>query len=274
MIYRKENEYGDNWYILKIDSGTAVGCCSQEPKENDYVVLDGKWEKYEYDGSMQFKFTDCVFTLPENMRELLALAVEMTKGFGEATEQKIWDKFGDEWIDGDMSEVGGVSKRMADEWVKTILEIKIARKMYRIIAWIKSKGLNSSVGVKAWGLWGENTISEVNENPYTLTQLSGVGFLSVDNVRANFNIGDKEPYRIRAAILYTMEQIRAKYGTLLEGMEIQKELGKIIPDVIELVPAEIEVLEGENEIVNFNNNLFALIRDYENATTVFSYYGV
>jgi len=272
IIYRKENEYGDNWYILKIEQGTAIGCCSKEPAENDYVILDGKWEQYKLDGSKQFKFTDCIFSLPDNSRELLALAVEMTKGFGEATENKIWDEFAENWLTCEISDVGGVSEKMAEEWTKTLLQIKLAKKMYRIIAWMKSKGLNSKVGVLAWGEWGENTVSEVESNPYILTQLKGVGFLSVDNVRGNFGIEDKEPYRLQAAIIYTMEQIRGKFGTLLDGMEIQKELEKIIPDVMDLVPQAIVCLEDEKRIVNLSENLFALMKDFENATMVYGYY--
>ncbi|KKL17516.1 hypothetical protein LCGC14_2484790, partial [marine sediment metagenome] len=118
-----ENEYGDNWYILKTEQGSAIGCCSKEPAENDYVILEGKWEQYQYDGTMQFKFTDCIFSLPENSRELLALAVEMTKGFGEATENKIWDECAEDWLTCEISDVGGVSEKMTEEWTKTLLQI-------------------------------------------------------------------------------------------------------------------------------------------------------
>lgn len=63
--------------------------------------------------------------------------------------------------------------------------------------------------IKTWGL---SSVEKIKENPYRLTMFAGIGFLKADLVARNLGYDLQSPARIRAGVLYVLEQAASGAG--------------------------------------------------------------
>ncbi|MGG1664508.1 SF1B family DNA helicase RecD2 [Brevibacillus sp. NRS-1366] len=105
----------------------------------------------------------------------------------------------------------------------------------------------------------ELAIQKVEENPYSLTDVSGIGFLKADSIAQSMNFDRNSPFRIRAGIEYVIEQEQFNGHTYIVAsqlIETTVELLNLSQDLI------IEQVKQHENLMIIDNKI-ALKRTYD-----------
>jgi exodeoxyribonuclease V alpha subunit len=79
--------------------------------------------------------------------------------------------------------------------------------------WLRHIGLGKADARRVREAYGNDAARLVRENPYRLAdEIRGIGFLTADSLRVMLGIGPTSPYRLHAALRYTLEQIARTEG--------------------------------------------------------------
>src|SRR5262249_52943898 len=80
-------------------------------------------------------------------------------------------------------------------------------------AWLRHIGLGKADARRVREAYGEDAARLVRENPYRLAnEIHGIGFLTADSLRVMLGIGPTSPFRLHAALRYTLEQLARSEG--------------------------------------------------------------
>lgn len=137
----------------------------------------------------------CLMDLP-NIKE--ARSLEMIKKFGVKGTIEILDTDPDR-----LTEINGITAaRIApikEQWDK----FAVTRELY---FWLGEHGVGHKIGQKAFEKWDAEARDILEENPYKLTELRGVGFSQADMIA--HKIKDKVPidYRVHSCICFVLNQ--------------------------------------------------------------------
>jgi len=200
----------NTWKILATDQGSCLGNIPWIPAEGDALELTGEWEDAGVYGQ-QFKFSKCLISLPASPRDLLHLVCIQTDGIGPVIEDKIASILGDGWqetLEPDL--IPGLSQKLFGKVLETLQNVERNKVCSETLASLMGLGCSETMARKAWEEWKEDTLGKVRANCYILAELPHFGFGHVDkDIRHSFGIGDRDPRRIRAALVYAMEQLTA-----------------------------------------------------------------
>lgn len=183
----------------------------------DNLKLDGDFVLHQ-DYGKQFKIKTFEKCLPETLDALERyLANGNIKGIGPATAKKIVDAFGDETMhvlkyeSYKLAQIKGITEERAitigEEFVENW-------ELWQIVGFLdKFKiGVNNAKGI--YEKLGSNTISQIEENPYILIEITGnINFKQIDKMalELGFNIGDER--RISCGIKHAINVCMANGHT-------------------------------------------------------------
>jgi len=192
------------------ESVTAVGNLIA-PRPGELIKMKGAWVDHPKFGR-QFKVTSYRILVPsslEGMRRYLGSG--LIKGIGPVMASRIVEKFGEktlEVIDSrieDLEKVEGIGRqrvgmiRRAWEDQKDIREVMI---------FLQGHGVSSAYATKIFKRYGQNAISVLKRNPYTLaTDIYGIGFQTADRIAQRLGFEKSAPVRAEAGILYVLTQL-------------------------------------------------------------------
>lgn len=104
-----------------------------------------------------------------------------------------------------------------------------------------------SLGITSWTLqkikehFGEDAVEVVKENPYRLTEVSGIGFESADKIAHKMGYNDDDPRRVRAGITYTIEQkMQGEGHCCIPTERLKYEAAKTLNVTRELVEEQLD----------------------------------
>lgn len=198
---QKEN----GWGVFMTDHGKVVGIIDWKVREGDEVTLIGRRERSKFDGRMEIIIEHAKPKIDLNPRALLDYCCSITKGFGESKADEIWQTYGTSWRDDpDLTFIGGLSSKARSEWTQTLEQLDERIHEAQAAAWLMERGLTIKFAMSAYAMWGKDTIAKVQADPYILANLPGRGFVEVDALRGRFGIGDDDPRRLEAALLYCL----------------------------------------------------------------------
>lgn len=197
------------FHVLKLSvsgiSGTAkaVGEVSWTPKVDESLELEGDWGT-DKTGDKQFEFKSVTPWVPEDPRAMLTYACDLAKGVGPAMETLIWEAWGADWMSlADAGTVKGLRGEKYKSFRDVISRLTLEAERAKIVSSLISHGCTTRVAAEAWERWNTAAMNVVSGNPFTLTEISGVGFVWVDeHVRTSFDIPPDDPRRIDAAVYY------------------------------------------------------------------------
>ncbi len=192
------------------ESVTAVGNLIA-PRPGELIKMKGAWVDHPKFGR-QFKVTSYRTLVPsslEGMRRYLGSG--LIKGIGPVMASRIVEKFGEktlEVIDSrieELEKVEGIGRqrvgmiRRAWEDQKDIREVMI---------FLQGHGVSSAYATKIFKRYGQNAISVLKRNPYTLaTDVYGIGFQTADRIAQRLGFEKSAPVRAEAGILYVLAQL-------------------------------------------------------------------
>lgn len=215
----------DNWYgviRLKLEE-------SSEPvKETDVVVVGhfprphpdewytfyGDWKVHPRFGP-QFAATRYERETPKTKAGVERyLASGLFSGIGKKTAKKIVDQLGQEALSIIANEperlesIPGISPARAKQIYESVLE---HQSLERTMVFLYEFGIGVHLALRIYQTYKQETMDVLRETPYRLIEdVQGIGFKRADEIARATGIAASSPDRIRAAVLYVLQE--AGYG--------------------------------------------------------------
>jgi exodeoxyribonuclease V alpha subunit len=144
----------------------------------------------------------------------------------------------------------GRLKRIRQSWEEQ-------KEVRKIILFLTEHGITSGRAIRIYRTYGHESIAKIKQNPYQLADdIRGIGFKTADELAATLGIDRNSPYRARAAVQYTLQDLASQghCGYPEPGVvEHAVKLVEIDPKIIEKAVQGVvqdgsvirEVVEGE-----------------------------
>jgi exodeoxyribonuclease V alpha subunit len=176
---------------------------------HETLRLKGNWENHKIYGR-QFSFSEFMPVTPTSEEGMVRyLSSQVFKGIGEKTATRIVKKFGLNTfniIDSSpemLSTIKGINKKQK----KSILNAwEEQRGLRDVMSFLRGVGISHAYAQRIYAKHGLNSIALLKANPYQLTDISGIGFLTADGIARNLGFDNNSPHRSAAGLLYMLEQ--------------------------------------------------------------------
>jgi exodeoxyribonuclease V alpha subunit len=259
VTYRNEE---NGWTVLKVrnveDHSLVTVTGSLPPiQEGEHLQLVGLWSSHSTYGR-QFKADRAVPIRPTTRAAIMRyLSSGIIKGIGDKTAERIVGHFGLETFKildenpGCLMQVPKIGKKKAHEIIESW---KAQKSIADVMMFLSNHGVSLTYAQKIIRLYGEQAIELISANPYQLAvDISGIGFIKADTIAKSIGIAPDSPERIRAAIIYQMQQAEDRghcYQTSLQITELlQATLGLPQSSLEALVPEQLSLLAGAGSLL-------------------------
>lgn len=127
-----------------------------------------------------------------------------------------------------LSSLKGIPKKALEslgrEWVSRAQQ-------HEIVSYLRRVGLGESLSLKVYEKFREATIERIKQNPYTLQQVTGIGFSTADQVALSVGLPEDSPHRIQSAILHVFDQALETGDTSIVGADLYRRTSALLADV-------------------------------------------
>ncbi|MBO8177569.1 MAG: ATP-dependent RecD-like DNA helicase [Bacillus sp. (in: Bacteria)] len=202
---------------------------------------------------LQFKAHSFQKEIPTTKQGIIQyLSSDLFKGIGKKTAQLIVDTLGEQAISkivdnpDVLKEVPRLSKDKADTIIETLL---MNQGLEQVMMALNKLGFGSQLSLKIYQVYKDETLSIINQNPYQLVEdIEGIGFTRADELGRKMGIEGNHPARIKAACLYSLEQLCLQEGHVyIEAEDLLKAVKKLLE---QSQPTSIEFTEISREIIH------------------------
>lgn len=182
-----------------------------DPIPGEVMELKGRWKIHPKFGE-QFEVQSYRTTAPATVTGIKKyLGSGLIKGIGPVMAERIVSRFGKQTLDiighepDRLAEIEGIGKKRVAMIRSAWAEQKEIRD---VMLFLQSHNVSAGYATKIFKQYGSQAIEVVSRNPYQLaTDIFGIGFLTADRIARELGFEkDSEP-RIRAGILYVLNQI-------------------------------------------------------------------
>ena len=243
VSYRNEE---NGWTVLKArvqgreDLVTATGHFAAI-RPGDLYEMFGTWGKHPQYGA-QFKVDRIVPIRPKSAAAIERyLSSGLIKGIGPKTASRIVEHFGDDTLDildaspQRLMEIPSIGGKKAEAILASWGE---QRSVADVMLFLNTHGISPLFASRIFKIYGPQAIEMVSADPYRLAvDIHGIGFLSADRIAQSMGIAPDSQERMRAAILYLLQQGEERghcyvttpqlLGMLADALKLPEE--KIVP---------------------------------------------
>lgn len=242
IIFRNE-ENGYTVFVLncrkKKEEVVCVGSFTFV-NEGELISCEGGFTSHSVYGE-QFQVSSYSIQEPEGAAAIEKyLSSGAVKGIGASLAARIVKKFGADTFQimeeepERLSEIKGISLRKAKEIYE---QFESKREMRSAMIFLQQYGISMNFSVKIYKYYGKRIYEVLKENPYRLAEdIDGIGFRIADEIALEAGILVDSEHRIRAGIIYVLQQASANGHTYLPEEEVRNksmELLQIAKDKIE-----------------------------------------
>lgn len=218
---------------LKVDKEiiTAVGFM---PFINagEMLKVTGNWITHP-DYGEQLKVELYEKLVPRTLEAIEAyLASGLIKGVGPSSAKKIIKRFGEDTINiiefhpERLSEIKGISYEKALRIGQAFQEQKELR---NVVLFFQGYGISPTYCAKIYQIYGKDTIEEIRNNPYKLSdEAIGIGFKTSDRIARSLGIDPKSKFRICSGIRYVLSHIAMDGHTFVEDEQLKDYTSKLL----------------------------------------------
>lgn len=233
---------------------TAVGIFPSVT-EGEFLSLSGEMKNNPRFGE-QFVVENVEYSPPTDIESIIKyLSSGLFYGIGEVKATSIANKFGAHTMDiiqnnpERLSEVKGISTKAAGDISASYKEnIRVKD----TIIFLQEYGISMKTAFKIFKVYGENTKTVILNNPYQLVEdVDGIGFYTADEIAKKIGIESDSVFRIKAAVIYLLNEAAAKGGnTYLSEDYLKSELIRIteVSD-LEKIDNAFDELILQNQII-------------------------
>jgi exodeoxyribonuclease V alpha subunit len=189
---------------------TVVGRFT-EPAPGEVMEITGIWKIHPSYGRQfeVFSHRSIAPTTVDGIKKYLGSG--LIKGIGPVMAERIVDRFGKAALDiienhsHRLAEIEGIGKKRISMISSAWQEQKEIR---NVMIFLQSHGVGPAYAVRIFRRYGQDAVDVVTRNPYQLaTDISGIGFLTADRIASRLGFEKNHPQRIRAGILYVLNQL-------------------------------------------------------------------
>lgn len=230
------------------------------------IELSGHWESHPEYGR-QFRADSYRFLLPSTPEGITRyLGSGAIPGIGPKNAKSIVDRFGAQTLEilshssGRLREVRGLGKKRIEQIRQSWQSHSRQRDIF---IFLQGLGISTAFCMRIYRQYGDAAAEKVRANPYQLiSDIDGIGFIMADRIAAGLNITKNAPFRIRAGINYTLDQLSAAGHVCYPKIDFLQFATKTLDVPMEEVVAELSCAVSSKQIV--------IIPDHEHGELVFS----
>lgn len=261
-VYRAEPESGidDNAHTTG-GLSTLVGVFPPTIGAGSTVIARGEWQSHPKFGR-QFRARSVTETDPTG-KEAIAryLASNAVKGFGPTLAARVVEAFGDETLEvidktpQRLLEVAGIGQKKLEEILESWQE---KRNLREVLLFFQNQGISLSLAQRIYNHYGERAIERVSANPYILArEVWGIGFQTADRIASALGIDSNSPERIRAGLVFSLEQSADDGHCFLPKERLLEKAGKLlaVEDASVLEQAVLEATLG-GDVIDDDGRLY------------------
>jgi exodeoxyribonuclease V alpha subunit len=186
--------------------------------EGDFLLIEGEEAEHPRFGR-QIKVSRFEFILPQDGEGIAKyLSSGRFKGIGKKTAHKIVDHFGQQTFEvlenmpERLSEIAGLKKSVIAEIKKSVRDSRVLRDL---TVKLTPFGIGQETVFKIFREFGDLAPVLLESNPYLLIEkVRGVGFKIADTIARAMGIAKTDSQRIRAGILFVLDQSEFQHGDL------------------------------------------------------------
>jgi exodeoxyribonuclease V alpha subunit len=186
--------------------------------EGDFLLIEGEEAEHPRFGR-QIKVSRFESILPQDGEGMAKyLSSGRFKGIGKKTAQKIVDHFGQQTFEvlenmpERLGEIAGLKKTVIAEIKKSVRDNRVMRDL---TVKLTPFGVGQETVFKIFREFGDLALALMESNPYILIErVRGVGFRIADTIARAMGIARTDSQRIRAGILYVLDQNEFQNGDL------------------------------------------------------------
>ena len=231
---------------------TLVGTLA-DLQPGEAIVAHGWWRNDPKHG-WQFQAQDYRTTLPATLQGMKKyLGSGLVKGVGPVMAGRIVDTFGEttfEVIDADpqrLTRVPGIgpvrAARVAGTWAEQ-------RHIREVIAALQGFGVSTSLAVRIYKRFGDDSGRVVSKEPYRLArEVWGIGFKTADKIARAVGIAADAPERLEAGVLHALGAAADQGHTLLPEAELSQRAAEVLGVDPTAVAEAVGALLGTGEII-------------------------
>ena len=208
LVPREEFSDGrERWTVMLTKQCKCCGMLAFYPKAGTRLKLTGHAEAYH--GELNFRFSKVRHNAPMDKHALLIYASELSKGVGPKAVEAIWGAYGADWE----KHLDDMNQKWALPLTRTLNELHANEDRLALIAYLIGIGGTPKMAELAFTAWGKNAAATIENDPFVLCTLPGIGFKTVDGrVREHFGVGNGDVRRAKSAILYAVAQVMEENG--------------------------------------------------------------
>lgn len=217
------------WAVLSIhadgESVTAVGSVINPREGDEYefrgsFVTDPKWGR-------QFKFESAEVLLPSTRKGVIRYLASIAYGIGEVRAARIVGALGDDCLaklqaNPDLLDTLDFLTTAQKEEIK--LHLREHRTVAEVSGLICREGITPAMAARIVARFGEDAVRVVKEEPYLLTEMDGIGFLTADKIAMAVGIAPDAPTRIQAAIRHILSEAENEGHCYLRPNDFVREI--------------------------------------------------
>ncbi len=277
-IYSRKIFQSDNGYVIglfKINKTnieqfknqvgktiTFTGYFHDLTLNDPYVFFGNEVEHPKY--GKQFNVVKYERVKPEGKDGIIDfLSSDLFPGIGPVLATSIVETLGDNTLDIIINEpqslkyVPKLSSKLADLIYKNLLQYE---ENHKIIVELCEMGFTMKDALNIYNVYGINTMDYLNNNIYRIIDdVNNISFLKVDKLAMQYDISETDENRIKAAIIYLIQNLTFKTGDSYVSYEFLKDqLERFLNiGIIEHIFNQyLEELEIELKIIVNNNNIY------------------
>ncbi|MBU6129430.1 ATP-dependent RecD-like DNA helicase [Staphylococcus aureus] len=273
----------DNFYtVLKVDTietnedfdtmPTVVGFLPNIV-EGDVYTFKGQVVDHPRYGK-QLKAETFVKEMPQTKEAIISyLSSDLFKGVGKKTAQNIVNTLGDNAINDILDDhsvlekVSGLSKKKQKQIAE---QISANQESEKIMIRLHDLGFGPKLSMAIYQFYLGDTLTILDRNPYQLIyDIKGIGFNKADQLARNIGIAYNDNERLKAALLYTLEEECIKQGHTYLPINVVIDL---TVDVLNYQDEEVIEPEKLDEMLQYLNEEKRLIIDNEQVAIPSLYY--
>ncbi|MDG6667032.1 ATP-dependent RecD-like DNA helicase [Staphylococcus aureus] len=273
----------DNFYtVLKVDTietnedfdtmPTVVGFLPNIV-EGDVYTFKGQVVDHPCYGK-QLKAETFEKEMPQTKEAIISyLSSDLFKGVGKKTAQNIVNTLGDNAINDILDDhsvlekVSGLSKKKQKQIAE---QISANQESEKIMIRLHDLGFGPKLSMAIYQFYLGDTLTILDRNPYQLIyDIKGIGFNKADQLARNIGIAYNDNERLKAALLYTLEEECIKQGHTYLPINVVIDL---TVDVLNYQDEEVIEPEKLDEMLQYLNEEKRLIIDNEQVAIPSLYY--
>ncbi len=239
------------WSVLRVEveghreAATVVGNVLTVA-EGERLHFNGRWIQDRKYGQ-QFRadtYRKIHPSTPEGIERYLASG--LIPGVGPGYAKRMVDHFGAETLEvithhpERLKQIPGIGSKTVQKILGAWQE---QRDIQEVMVFLHSQGISTAYAVRIYKVYGAEAMEKVKENPYRLAvDIFGIGFKSADRIAGNLGIPRDAPERIKAGVLYLLDQAGGHGHMFLPADELKTAACELLGVAEDAVDTAIEDL--------------------------------